>query len=494
MNYITLFFTLLLPLNSIGVILSEEVIFQEARKNNSPSMLNLDLELEQAKLQASQTQEQFSAYFMAGANYIKTKERALISFSPVFSPVKQGYARYQKKFLKGFSLETGINLDKRSTLTQSGPTALRDASTVSPFIGVEIDLWKDFLGRVSGVDLINSQKQIEKSKLERKMNQTRFLITLRRVYWSLVANDLSMNISESLGKTNKRQLKMMRKRQKSGVADSGDVALFNSQVISNEADIEELRSGNLSLEHQLRTLLPGFKNEKLKLGAYNPNKALLEILNCTAKVIKHEETPYEYTYQDEILDLISKMNKNIMKKTNAYSDIDVKFKGRVSLKGIDTNTTGGSFSGAIDDFRDQGRESLEFGLEVKVPIGSQTRKSESILKRMNRLKVDAIVLSMKNQLELTHQSFVRNIGTLENLVTLSEKNTQTLKKRLKVMERKFSQARISEADLINDQKSFLASNLGTIGLKLKILNTVFDYFEVFPDFPCGFNITKRSGQ
>ncbi|MCB0363631.1 MAG: hypothetical protein KDD35_12970 [Bdellovibrionales bacterium] len=73
----------------------------------------------------------------------------------------------------------------------------------------------------------------------------------------------------------------------------------------------------------------------------------------------------------------------------------------------------------------------------------------------------------------------------------AESNSQNLKKSIAVMAKKYRQARVPLSALIADEESLFQSLLSEINVKLTVINTLLDYFQVFNQFPCEINRIEK---
>src|SRR5690606_11404937 len=96
----------------------------------------------------------------------------------------------------------------------------------------------------------------------------------------------------------------------------------------------------------------------------------------------------------------------------------------------------------------------------------------------------ASINSTDAQVVNTHQQLVKSIGLLTDVIESQKVSSEQLGKRLRLMKKKYEQARVSVNDLVNDQDALLNSELTTIDTQLQILNTLFDYLVVYTETPC----------
>lgn len=475
---------------SSTLILTEDFLQKTAQKG-APTLDQIEAAFRSVAIKRGEEREKYAPELFGQGSYSETNERALIEFAPVFSPIKQAQLGVRQNLSYGFDTRATITTDQRSA---SSPLigSFQNATTTTLAFTMQMDLWKNLLGRMSRAKLENVALETKKAELEKEIQLKSFRISLRRLYWSLVANEQSLLTSEELLKTAKTQAGETAARFRSAVAEADEVARYNAQVASREGTITFLKYRRETYYTQLKNLLPELSMHDLKLGQYDLNKTIEEILSCTTQIASVKGTPYQFTKYDEMVSMLRKIKTNSAVYNSRYSDLDVKLFGTVKSTGISldevgTNQYRGSYGGTFDDMKETNRTGYEVGVLFTLPLGgtkAETKKSKELYDEKRLL---ASINSTDAQVVNTHQEFIRTITLLNDVIRSQKLTAIELEKRLKGMRRKYEQARVSVNDVVLDQDALLQAELATIDTQLQILNTIFDYLVIFPDTPCAFN-------
>jgi len=457
-------------------------------QDKSPEWESIEAAFLASKVEAEQLHDRFRPELFGSAEYSETRERAIIEFQPIWSPVKTGQIGVRQAFRGGVSMSAATGLDQRSAMTPNG--TFRDVSTSTVRFDLQVDLWRDLFGRLSKAQSNSATFDKERAELEREINRKAFAVSLRRTYWSLVANNEQIKIYEGLKNISGTQLTDARARLRAGVTDGGEVARYEAQVASRQGSALYYRYQREILLKQLKTLLPELQGKEIALAAYNVPDMIKNVLACTDVIASQKGVPLEFTRYDEVTKLLRQTQKEQNKLASSYDDVDLKFVGSVKTTGVASDDNGdglkrGSYGAAVDDWQDHNRAGYSAGLQLVIPIGKgETRKTQELLAKK---RFDSQINMTDANLTNTHDQLVKVIALLTDVVRAQKENTEALERRLTVQNRKFREARVSVNDLILDQDALLNSNLTTVNTQLEIINTILDYLVVFTETPCEFN-------
>lgn len=471
-----------------SVELSERFL-KEAAAKGAPQLDQIQAAFLSASLQAGQTQELFAPELFGRASYAETNEKPIITFIPIFSPIKQAQMGVRQNLKSGFSLEAQAGTDQRSAVSPSGK--YRDVTTTILSFSMQMDLWKDLLGRLSKARLESVQLEAKRAELEREIQTKTFHITLRRLYWSLVANQESLKIAGELLKTAQRQLAETQSRFKNAVAESDEVARYAAQVSSRQGTLTYLQYQRERLLKQLKTLLPDLTSVELSIGSYDLSRTFDQVMACTATIGAEDKVPYHFTYYDEATALIRRVRSETEIMNARYADPDLKLYGTIRSTGVgsDVTATGfrGSYGASVDDMTTNNRAGYEVGMNLTIPLGNVHEMNQKTKQLYDDKRLSAAISASEAQVTNTHQQLFRSISLLNDLIKSQKITSAQLEKRLSFMKRKYEQARASVNDLIQDQDALLNSELMTIDTQLQILNVIFDYLAIYTETPCEFN-------
>lgn len=460
-------------------------------KTNAPGLDEIQATLLSSQNQQNLLKERFAPELFGGGSYAETQERPIIQFLPVFSPIKTAQVGLRKKFSHGFDAQLMATTDQRSA-SSSVSGQYNNVTTNILSLTLQMDLWRDLFGRVSSAQMMNAEIESKRAELEKNIKTRAFEMALRRIYWSLVAINEQIKISERLKITAGGQVADAKKRLQNSIGDAGEVARYEAQLASRTGQVIFLGYQKQNYLKQLKNLLPDLGAQDLELAPYDMDKTIVMVVECSQVISQETNIPYNFTKYDEVLTLLREIKSNQRTINNRYSDVDVKLFGTVKSTGIGSDSKGatnyqGSYGAAYEDMRDNNRTGFETGINVIIPLGDAketTQKTKTLYdEKLLKSQMDqthAMVVS-------THTQLAKSMGLIKEVIATQKVSTAALEKRLQVIRKKYAQARISVNDLILDQDALLTSELTTIDAQLQAVNILFDYLMVFTDTPCGFN-------
>lgn len=476
------------------VKISEEVLLKIASTEPTPQLDQIKASLLEAQSKKGEANDALGTNVYAGYNYIETNELPLIQFAPVFSPVTQYQVGVKKNFKYGIQGNIYSSFDQRS----GGNGQFNDLTTVRYGLELNLDLWKDLFGRLTRKKLENAETMAKQAKLQADVNEKVFKLSLRRIYWSLVANNEKMKISKNLYQTALKQAKDARKRKASSIADKSEVARYESQVSSRKGSLLYLEYERENILKQLRSMIPSLSGKDVELSEVGLNKTIFEVLECTTMIDKFGSAPYQYTQYDDLAKFLKDVQKNQEVIDESYDGVDLKLSTSFINTGVASINDGsstfnnqgafnGSYDDAIDDMNNNDRSGYSYGLQLNIPLGAKGSDTADVKKEYNKRKLRANIVNMENNILATHTQISKSIKVLGEVIKSQKSNSKHLSIRLKEMKRKYNQARIPEYVLIQDQDALMSSDLSIVDTQLAILNTLLDYFVVFTETPCSFN-------
>lgn len=481
---------LALPLYA-DTLLINEASLTEAAKKGSPQLDQIEAAFLNLAVEEGETREKFAPELFGRAAYLETRERAIIQFQPIFTPIKQAQIGVRKNYANGFETSAYVSTDQR-TAQSNFVGKLQNVTSTTLAFTVQMDVWKNLFGKISKTDLESAEIDRKRAQIEKDIQIKTFKVSLRRVYWSLVANNESTKISEELLKTAKKQLDEAQRRFKNSVAEADEVARYEAQLASREGTILFLKYQRETLIKQLRNLLPELTKYELELGNYDVNATMNEVLACTATIGSKPDVPYENTHYDEVVSMLRKVKANNKLVDSRYSDADVKLFGTVKSTGVGSDVvnnrlTRGSYGESYDDQVRNNRTGYDVGINFTIPLGDTKENTQKVKELYNEKRLIANINATDTQVITTHHQLSKQIALLTEVIRTQKVNSEQLGKRLRLMRKKYEQARVSVDDLVNDQDALLRSELTTIDTQLQILNTIFDYLVIYTETPCAFN-------
>jgi len=472
--------------NVSAIEISESTIV-ELTKKSTPSLDRIKSQRLMGKKDLLAAEDNLAFKLYGGYSHETTKEKAINPFIPVFSPINQYELGVSKNYKYGMSSKLQATVDSR---TANGFNSI-NTSILSLELG--FDLWSDFMGRITKRQLENASLSNKQKNLKEQIDLKAFESNSRKLYWAMVANAQKYKLTKKLLKTAQKQSKEARKRQQNSIADSSEVARYRSQVSMREGQLLILKYEKENLVKNLKTTFPSLNGQDVNVTGYNLDKTVAEVLSCTQVISSKKSAPYDYTFYDEIVALLSDVQKN-QEIIDDSSSIDVKLTTKFKTTGVGSdeiasgsNRYEGSFQDSLDDIDDNDRSGLEAGLVFNIPLGSTSSDLKEVNKIINKKRLQAELQEVDANLVSTHSQIASAIRILSNVMKTQKENAQNLNTRVKDMRKKYSQARIPLYALIQDEDELMNNDLNIIDTQLTILNTLLDYFIVFSETPCAFN-------
>ncbi len=466
--------------------LSEDALIKMVHKSN-PSLQEIEASFLSSKVQAQELEDNFGYELYTGYKHQATNEKGIISFQPVFSSVNQYQLGVRKYTKYGIVLDAHRSVDDRSAKQN-----YTNLTTISDEVGVQMDLWKDFMGSLTKSRFDNVQDLQKKDKLQETISKSVLENNLRRLYWSIVANNEKLKITKNLHKAAIKQAADAKRRRANSISDKAEVARFQSLVHQRKGSILALEYEREVLFKNLRDLLPGLNGHTLKLSDYNVNKVNFEVLGCSAQIDKEKEIPYNHTTYDEITKLLKKIQSRQQKIDKSYGNIDLKFELKLKRTGVASETEDGtSFSGdyalAREDMMDNDRGGMTAGLMLTIPFGENKGSTAKVKEVLSEKQFSSQIHRLEANIKSTHGKVQKAVRLLGHVIAEQKANSKQLSIRVREMKKKYAQARIPEYALIQDENSLLQSDLDIVDTQLLVVNTILDYLSVFNTYPCAFN-------
>ena len=474
-------FSLLLLLVSVSsfalpVLKIDESFLRKSLRENPPSISQIEINLLSAKLEASSIKDKFSSSLSGGASYMVTNERPFAAFIPVTSPIKMGQLEVTKM------TERGVTIGVRGFTEQITNNFVKHGTTTGLSVSAGVDIWKELIQKRSQSQIGNANQNLEIVKLQTSIAKKTFLNSLRKIYWTLVANEESLRISRKLLQSSKKQVQQAKKRLVSRVADKGEVARYESQYSSRKSSIISLQYQKEGLIRNLKELLPHVADREIDLAPYNINNTIQTVLACTSLIASQSGLPKDYTFYDEIIDAIKKQERTEKQINSTYAAPEVILQSEFGVKGRDF-----SYGDSVSDLGENRYKNYAIGLQVNIPLDSRKKTTEDILQEVTKRKMRARTSQEMARIQSFHTQTVRQIAFLQEIIGNQRNNTRFLSQSLKSSQKKYNQARLTVQQLVNEQDAYLNSNLDEIQTNLTTINTILDYLSVYTETPCKLN-------
>lgn len=454
-----------------------EKSLKELSLTDNANLLQLEYQLGQASAQSREALDQFGWQVSANAETSETNALPLITFQPVFSPTRILSVGVIKPLKNGVSLSSSMGLNDQH-FTLSG--ARTQAITSFVQVGADIDLLRNFMGAETKPQLEIAEQNIELQKIQKTVLESQMKILGRRAYWSLRANQLKQHLLDRLIGSAQKQLRLVTNQEKESVADQGDIASYQYQLAQRQALRTQLDYQKNTLEENLKSIYPSLQGKELKLGEENINRAIEEVLECT-QVIGAQKDYYAFSQEDEVLAKQTEMVAKEIESLEQYSKAQWRLHGRLQTQGL-----GSSLDKSLEDFSKNNRLGYTLGTSLKFNIGKE-KETQKLKIAAQQARLKALSSQLKTSLSTKHESTVKSIQSLIQVLKSQKKSSLALEKRMKILNKKYNQARISLSELNVEEDRYLNSEVSVIDTQLAVLDILFNYLNSFTQTQCSFN-------
>jgi hypothetical protein len=457
-------------------LLSEKVLLESFRKNSVLTKSN-DASLEQQKLSTSLVNEQYQARGFSEINVSNSQQQTMSQFEPVFSPYEDWKVGVEKKL----SIGTRVSLETFGK-KYSIPTSVSNATQVGAKISGEVDLWKNFFGRLDRAKLNSAESQKARAELQQQINQRSSEALLRKTYWIFVAATQSVELTKQLVQSSERQLKDAQNRAREGAADRGEVARYLAQVESRNTSLLLFQYEAQMIAQFFEKQLEGFRMADWRMEPSTENGTAVVVQQCLISIVSQKDLDLNHTSLDEMAKHLETELEAEERLALAHADIDLSLVAQYQTTGVAS-----SYDTARDNLNDNRRGGTALGVRLSVPLGGDSGRSEKALVALKRNSIEAQKLSIKNELQSTHENMLKSIALLNAGLKRQEENSKAMDISFKEMLRKFRQGRVPVTTLVLEQDALFQSQLQEISIKKQISHVLLDYFSVFNSYPCSWN-------
>ncbi|MCE3010549.1 MAG: TolC family protein [Proteobacteria bacterium] len=474
-NFLAVF--LFLGAISEAQVLTEKKVI-ELHRAQSLQNQSLLAQKSAADLSSNLLDESFSARLEGQVNYAHSGEKPTNAFQPVISPAEDWTLSVEKRLRRGVGLSAGVFGSK----TSASDNSFTEATQVGARAQVSLDLWKNFLGRIDQNQTLSQESQKKRAELEYQVNLRKSELEMRKVFWSLVAVDQSIDLSKQLLASANEQLQDAMKRQSAGVADRGEVARYRSQVDSRNSSLLLFQYERALFLQAFEKSWKDFQSAGWTVDLKESDTQLPRVQQCIAAISSHAGTPLEGSSFDEMVQLMNDELSAELKIAETHSDLDVQLLAQAQTSGVSD-----SYSKARRDLSEENRAGYGVGLLVTVPLGSSSKESEKSLLAVKKNSLQAQKSSLQKELDSTHSTMVKALELLSLGLKNQIQNSQNLRVNYQEVQRKFQQGRIPVSNVIFEQDALFQSQLQEISFKKQLAHAVLDYFQVFDQFKCSWN-------
>ena len=461
-------------------LMNEKQIIKMAQEE-TPRLQQIKAEQERLNAEKFSVQSQFDPKISGGYNYFSSNESAIIQFAPVFKPQKLANLGVEQKTSLGTTVRAGAYSNQISTANG----LINNATQVGVQFGLDIDIWKNFLGRLDRSQLNSVKAQKKASDFKSQIDQHSFVLDIRKIYWALIANELSLDLSKQLVKTASQQLNESQRKIREGLGDSGDVARNKAQLQSRETSVLFFSFQKEQYLAQLKSMIPALTGKTLTLNKREVIDMEKLAKQCMTEIISANQLNTSYSKFDDIIALLEDRQSHDLKIATASDSLDLKLLAGYQASGVDN-----SHQEAMDRLNTNFRNGYQVGVQLQLPIGGDTRRAREAQTAATRYKYQSQIRGLQLQMNAEYEKMKSALVLLVKATESQGDTVASLQTSLKRTKRKFKQARVSLNTFILEQDNLFNSELQLIDTKRRVLHLLLDYFKVFTEHPCQINTTQ----
>ena len=484
---------IVLALLATNIVSAKEVVvinekkLKELMTNNVPSIEKINTVVIQSNLERTQYNQKYSTFLNGQANYSNVEGKMFEGYQGQFDDPARRYGISVSQNLPiGLSFDIGAYNNYAKTYNYQSNKSANSQYDTSLEAKISVDLWKNLLGYTERAERaglkINENEKLEQAKLEK----TKFFNEIRKMYWRLSVNNSLTKIYEVLINQAVLQEENIRKMYQTSVADRGELARASAVVNIRKSDLASVKYEMEVIKRELSNLIPELNDKELNFQFSTYANIQNSINACYNKIKSKKEAPLDLTsytklisYKDE------KINENL-KALKRYSDADVKLEAKASSLGF-----GKQNSDSFDDMANLDRKDYSIGLNISVPFGSSYSNTKENQMKILKMQHNAEKREIISNLNSFHNYFSTSLENLLKVMKDQKNYSENLLIRVKSMRQKYNQGRVSLSELIQDEDSLFESQLALVNTHYNIISLMIDYFSIFNDFECDFNLINN---
>jgi outer membrane protein TolC len=450
-------------------------------RNSSSALKSIEAQRLQRSLENTLDRERFSTRLIASGGRTTSHEQPLTPFQPVLSPMDSLQVGAQRKLNHGIQVSATVFGSQVST-----PDGLIDqASQVGAKLEVQIDLLKNRLGALDRAQTSAAEIRAKRADLEAKISNMKQELAVRKLYWSLVANEQSLNLTKQLHTSAQRQLKEAQSRKQAGIADDGEVARYLSQVQSRNATTLTFEYERELLWQSLSSQLDGLEEGPKSIDIASAASKESEVTQCLHAIQIQKQYSEEFTLHDDVVRLLGDEYSFERQTFDQHDAASLALVGSLQTSGV-----GDSYAKAQSEVTKEFRSGSYVGLQLNMPLGDTVSRSKQALLQAKEVGLAAESESIQKQVRSTFVTMQQSVALLAKGLANQRDNTGSLRTSYRDTFKKFEQGRIPVNTLIIEQDALFQSELQEINVRKQIAHALLDYFAIFQAFPCSWSTTK----
>lgn len=446
-----------------------------------PGFNAIRLQDQAAELEEFSHQDQYTTFFGSRSKFGETDDPR------VPQQVQSQAFQIQQKTKAGIGLSGGILIERQKLAGEPFlPFPFANQRLYLPVLmaGIEVDLWKNFLGRFDRMQQQYLQAKASQTQMKSKLDRKSLHITLRSLFWRLASQNRRIELYRQLVQSAEKAYQDARARLRDHVADQGMVAKMSANLSAAQAQYQAASIQKHLLEKELKTLIPSFQGRELEIvAAYqNIRHAVKLSVNCAETVGKLRSIPFDHTDFDELIRLLQEALQHESRLIQNYDRADLKLTATAQSFGMDEDFTEAQKQSASFE-----KNAYEVLLSVDIPLGKQLSHSKQRRLELAERKTRLDQSQLEAQFKATHDGLTQVIQHLSQAVELFHRSIGQLESAFANAGTKFRQGRIAVHEYLADQNALLETQLQVLTIEERIILETLNYFRVFNSSPCEFN-------
>ena len=236
-----------------------------------------------------------------------------------------------------------------------------------------MDLWKNFLGSLDRQKLELADFEKQKTNIQADLQMKNFQVEVRKLYWSIIANNESIKIADKLLSSSELQLEDAEKRKKASIANETEVARLRAQVASRKALVSSLNYQKEAYNRALRSMVPSIKSKDITFTSVDVDKTVKQVKTCALSISQQKEDSLKDTLYFDLINTIEKKQLAQKEITDKTDSMDIKLLGNYQFI---ANELDSQYESTYDTLTDAPFNAHSVGVQISIPIGSGVRKLE----------------------------------------------------------------------------------------------------------------------
>jgi outer membrane protein TolC len=310
---------------------------------NNSELKSVQLNINAVKEKLAEVEKVYSYYLKGNANYSGIwSENAKIEYD----------AAINKQFKTGTHIFLGLNC------TESGESAL-----LSPFIGVQLSLWKDLNGSYAGAVTANRRAMASSALYLLEYKRQNILLGAKLAYWTLSYSRRVVDFRKLSLERARKILDWSRRKYSMDLLGKSDLLQAQAAVKSKEMSLE-LACEDENRANRLFNQFLNIKDENVKYE--------VEKFESRLNDFKYSVAPEKKSTRADVLSSFEDVQAALYAQVISEKSLgaDLVLKGNFRISGFES-----TFKEAVKHIMDRNKPAYAVSLEYTLPLDFKLRKN-----------------------------------------------------------------------------------------------------------------------